>query len=107
MRKWKSRREVKEAHEQFTLDLFLEHLNRRHRSHFQIVEKPDPPDAIIQSSKTVRWVEVVAAFWDATYAQDLASYVTKGEPHKSIGDGLIFVNPTAIPPQSSSKTSRI
>jgi hypothetical protein len=95
MLKWKNRRSVLKAHEQFTIKLFLEWFNKQYRSQFMVIKEPDPPEAIIKSGSTVRWVEVTAAFWSDEFAQDLCSYATEGEPHKSIGDGSVSVNPTA------------
>ena len=88
------RRPIQQAHERFTVSLFLDALNRRHRSQFQVISEPNPPEAIIQSNKTIRWVEVTTAFWSKDFAIDQYSYVTEGEKHKPIGDGVI-VGPDA------------
>ncbi len=90
MRMWKNRREVLKAHERFTIDLFLEWFNNRHCSQFEVVDEPDPPEAVIKSGKTIRWVEVTAVFWSEAFAQDLCSYVTEGEAHKPIPDGAVL-----------------
>ena len=79
MHKWKNRQEVQKAHEQFTTKLFLKWFNRKHRSQFIVVDEPDPPEAIIQSGKTTRWVEVTTVYWNAAFAQALNSYVIEGE----------------------------
>lgn len=96
MRKWKNRQEVQKAHERFTIDLFLEWFNRWHSSQFKVIAEPDPPDAVIKSGKITRWVEVTAAFGSDAFARDLSSYATEGEVHKSIPDGAVSVNPTAV-----------
>jgi hypothetical protein len=96
MRKWKNRQEVKKAHERFTIDLFLEWFNRWHSSQFKVIDEPDPPEAIIKSGKTIRWVEVTAAFWNDAFAQDICSYATEGEGHKPAPDGAVSVNPTSV-----------
>ncbi len=87
------RRAVQEAHERFNVGLLLDALNTRHRANFKVIEEPNPPEAIIQSKCTTRWVEVVTAFWNAAYAKDLFSYATEGEEHESIGNGA-FMNMT-------------
>jgi hypothetical protein len=88
------RRAVQEAHERFTVGLFLESFNRRYHSNFVVVEEPNPPEAIIQSGRTMRWVEVTTAFWNTDFAIDVYSYATKGEVHRPIGHG-VFVGPDA------------
>lgn len=92
--KWKDRKAVQKAHEQFTVELFLEWFNHQHKSKFNIIAEPNPPDAVIRSGRTVRWLEVTAVYWNDTFARDLCSYVTEGEQHKPI-NGNVFVNPTA------------
>lgn len=88
------RRTVQEDHERFTVQLFLDELNRRHRSKYRVIAEPNPPEAIIQSGRRTRWVEVTAAFWTTAFAKDLYSYATEGEEHKPIGDG-VFPAPDA------------
>jgi hypothetical protein len=78
---------IKEKHERYQVGLLINELNRRHRSTFQVVEEPDPPEAIIRSGRTTRWAEVVTAFWNEAYAKDLNSYATPGETHVSVGNG--------------------
>lgn len=78
---------IKQKHERYQVGLLVDELNRRHRSTFQVVAEPDPPEAIIQSSRTTRWAEVVTAFWNEAYARDLNSYATTGETHVSVGKG--------------------
>lgn len=78
---------IKEKHERYQVGLLIDELNRRHRSAFQVIAEPDPPEAIIQSGQTTRWVEVVTAFWTEAYAKDLNSHATPGETHVSVGNG--------------------
>lgn len=86
-----ARRQVQQAHERAQVALFLEWFNQRHRSQFKVIAEPNPPEAVIQSRKTIRWVEISTAFWSDAYAQDEYSYVTPGEKHKPISNGP-FVN---------------
>lgn len=78
---------IKEKHERYQVGLLIQELNRRHRASYKVVAEPDPPEAIIQSGKTIRWAEVVTAFWNDAYARDLNSYATPGEAHVSVGNG--------------------
>jgi hypothetical protein len=74
-------------------DRLLEYFNRRYHSDFMVVEEPNPPEAIIQSGKTTRWVEVTTAYWSKEFAIDLNSYATEDEEHKPIGN--VSVSPDA------------
>ena len=85
------RRPIKKAHERFHVKNFLEWFNRVYRSDFRVIEEPEPPEAIIQSSRTIRWVEISTAFWNDSFARDEFSYATPGEKHQSIGPGP-FIN---------------
>jgi hypothetical protein len=88
------RRDIQQAHERAQVAIFLEWLNARYGSKFEVVDEPNPPEAIVRSGRTTRWVEVTTAFWSDRYAQDEYSYATPGEVHKPIGNGP-FVNPDA------------
>lgn len=85
------RRPIQQAHERAYIDSFLNWFNKAYRSNFKVISEPNPPEAIIRSSKTTRWVEISTAFWSDDYAQDLYSYATPGEKHKPVGPGP-FVN---------------
>lgn len=84
----KPRRTIQQAHERAQVALFLDWFNTRYRSRFRVIEEPDPPEAIICSGRTTRWVEVTDAFWSDAYAQDEYSYATPEETHKPIPDGV-------------------
>lgn len=88
------RRAVQQAHERAQVAAFVSWLNTRYRGNFLVVDEPNPPEAIIQSGGTVRWIEVTDAFWSDAFARDEYSYATKGETHISIGNGP-FVGPDA------------
>lgn len=78
---------IKKAHEKFQANLFLEYFNHRYHTNFRVISEPDPPDAIIQSKNTTRWIEITTAYWSTEFAKDVNSYVTKDEIHKPIHDG--------------------
>ena len=82
---------IKKKHERYQVGLLIKELNRRHRSAFEVVDMQDPPDAIIRSGRTIRWVEVVTAYWSDAYARDLNSYATPSERHMPVGSGT-FMN---------------
>ena len=80
-------RPIQEAHERAYVDCFLDWFNRAYRSDFKVISEPNPPEAVVRSSRATRWVEVSTVFWDEHFAEDLYSYATPGEPHKPVGDG--------------------
>jgi hypothetical protein len=84
------RRSIQEAHERFVVKQLLDALNRRHRASFVVTAEPNPPEAIIHSGRTVRWVKVVTAFWNKAEAKDLYSYATPGEQHVPGNEGLLM-----------------
>ncbi|WP_319524275.1 hypothetical protein [uncultured Desulfosarcina sp.] len=85
-----NRRPVQQAHERYFVDQFLIWINSAYRSNFKVTSEPNPPDAIIRSSKTTRWVEVSTAFWTFEYARDLYSYATPNEPYKPVVPGPYY-----------------
>ena len=80
-----NRRPVQQAHERAYVDHFLNWFNHAHRSKFKVISEPNPPEAVIRSSRTTRWIEVSTAFWNDAYAKDLYSYATPDEVHKPVG----------------------
>jgi hypothetical protein len=78
---------VQEQHEGAVITDFVEWLNARRKSKFRVLGKPNPPEALIKSGQTTRWIEVTDAFWTDEYAQDLYSYATPSESHKQIRPG--------------------
>lgn len=86
------RKSTKNVHEDAQVAIFLEWLNSRYGASYSVVKKPDPPDAIIQSGRRTRWVEVTDSSWSNEFAADVYSFATPKEVHKSIGTGP-FINP--------------
>lgn len=86
------RQYIKQAHERAQVAAFIGWLNSRYRAKFEVINEPNPPDAIIRSGRTTRWVEVTDAFWSDAFAKDEYSYVTPGENHTPMGKGP-FVDP--------------
>lgn len=89
-----SRRDTQQAHERAQVAAFLAWFNKRYRSDFQVIAEPNPPEAIIKSGRTMRWIEVTDAFWNNEYAIDEYSYATLGERHRPMGKGP-HLNPDA------------
>lgn len=64
------RRDTQQAHERAQVGAFVAWLNSRYRANYEVVAEPNPPEAIIRSGRTTRWVEVTDAFWSDEFAQD-------------------------------------
>lgn len=88
------RRAIQQEHERAHVKAFITWLNLRYGARYEVVAEPDPPEAIIRSGRTTRWVEVTDAFWSDAFAHDEYSYATPGEKHKPIDNGP-FVEPDA------------
>ncbi|MGB7815334.1 MAG: hypothetical protein WBL28_03175 [Methylotenera sp.] len=84
------RSHVKRAHEKFTVGLFLDNFNRCYHTDFKVVDEPVSCEAIIQSKKSTRWVEVTDACLSNEFATDIYSYATPGETHKPSREGLLI-----------------
>ncbi len=76
------RRDAQVLHERFNVKLFLTEFNARYRTDFKVVDEPNPPEAIIQSSTATRWVEVTTAYLNETQAKALSAYAVKGAQHQ-------------------------
>ena len=81
------RRKIQQQHERAVVTDFLDWFERRRKVSFRVIDEPNPPEAIIQSKRLTRWVEVVDAFWSKEWARDQYSFATPDEEHVSIGLG--------------------
>jgi len=81
------RRDIQQQHERAVVADFLRWFEKRRKVAFRVIDEPNPPEAIIQSKRLTRWVEVVDAFWSKKWARDQYSFATPGEEHVSIGPG--------------------
>lgn len=82
---------IKKENERFHINNFMEWLNKTYHSSYRVIAEPEPPEAIIESKYRRSWIEISNAYMSAEYAQDLVSYVTPGEKHKSV-NGEISVD---------------
>lgn len=81
------RRPIKRAHERAVVRQFLLWLNETQPACYQVVDEPDPPDAVIESSALRTWVEIGDVFWNDAYAKSFLSFATPGELHKPVPRG--------------------
>jgi len=85
--KMTSRSIVKDKCERFLVDAFIRWWASETGEQFQVISRPDPPDAIIQSDLRTSWIEVTDAFYSDEWAKDRYSDATPGETHKPMKSG--------------------
>lgn len=81
------RRPIQDKHEQFLVEEFIRWWAIRTGEQFQVICRPNPPEAVVRSDQRTTWVEVTDAFHSDEWAKDLYSYATPGEEHKQMGQG--------------------
>jgi len=74
-----ARKQVKSAHEIAVIDAFVRWYSAATSKNFRIIDRPDPPDAIIQCGSTKRWIEHADVYRNSEEAREEYSYVTPGE----------------------------
>lgn len=84
------RRRLQVLHERFNVNLFLKEFNARYHADFKVIGEPNPPEAIIQSKNTTRWVEVTTAYLSKEYAVDLHTDAVKNEKHQPRSKDVSF-----------------
>lgn len=83
-----SRRLTKSQHELSCINSFIQWHADTFRSQYRLIGQPDPPDAIIQTSRSTRWIEVADVPWSSAWAQDTYSFATPGEKHRPMTSTL-------------------
>lgn len=79
--------QIKEAHELAVLGVALAEHNRIHGLDLSVIERPEPPDAIISDGKTTTWIELTDVFFSQEWARSVTSYRSvKG--HKPMGKSM-------------------
>ncbi|MBT3191180.1 MAG: hypothetical protein HN341_01365 [Verrucomicrobia bacterium] len=81
------RRPIQDKHEQFLIDEFIRWWSSRTGETFQVVSRPDPPEAIVRSDCRTTWIEVTDAFHSPEWAADLYSHAAPDEEHRPMGPG--------------------
>jgi hypothetical protein len=81
MKKDQTRKSIKRGHEDYVIAQFVAWYNQRHRGNFDIVEKPDPPDAIIRSGRRTRWIEHCDIYRNKEEAREEYSAIVPGEKY--------------------------
>ena len=83
------RREVKDCHEESVLSSFKEHLRSQGKI-LTIMERPDPPDAIVKIDHNITWIEITDAFLNGNHARSLTSYAADDTEHVPSEETFIF-----------------
>jgi len=79
-----TRKTIKNGHENYVVSQFIAWYNKRYRSNYTIVDKPDPPDAIARSNRRTLWLEHCDIYRSGDEAREEYSAIVPGEkfvPH--------------------------
>lgn len=87
------RRDLKSAHEDAVIRQFKAHLEND-GSRLDILDKPEPPEAIAELNGERTWIEITDAFLDKDHAIGLTSYASDDVDHVP-DDGRLIVDPDA------------
>lgn len=88
-----SRRDLKSAHEDAVLRQFKAHLESS-GSRLEIIERPEPPEAIVELDGNCTWIEITDAFLDKEHAIGLTSSAAVDVDHVP-DDGRLVLDPDA------------
>jgi len=77
------RKEVKESHENSVLNSFIKH-NKKRGHIVKIIDKPEPPDAIVTINGNKTWIEITDAFFNKELAESITTHVADDKTHKPV-----------------------
>lgn len=86
-----SRRDLKRVHEEAVLRQFKDHLERG-GGRLEILERPEPPEAIVELNGIRTWIEITDAFLDRDHAIGLTSGASDDVDHVP-DDGRLVLAP--------------
>lgn len=89
-----SRRDLKKVHEEAVLRHFASHLEK-YDACLEVLERPDPPEAIVNLNGERTWIEITDAFLDIKHAIALTSGAADDVDHIP-DDGRLVIDPDAI-----------
>ncbi|WP_139249147.1 MULTISPECIES: hypothetical protein [Halomonadaceae] len=81
-------RDIQPAHEKSVLDSFGGYLLAQ-GINLTVIDRPDPPDAIVNLDGKRSWIEITDAFQSADWAKSITSYAAEDKTHVSYKRGLI------------------
>ena len=82
-----TRREINPLHEAAVVKAAVNAHNARFGCGFIIIDKPDPPDAILQDGERQLWLEHTDAFYPG-WARDLTTFAASDKSHVPMDGGL-------------------
>ena len=77
------RSEIKDAHENSVLESFVKH-SADSGQIIKIIEKPEPPDAIVTIHGSKTWIEITDAFFSPELAESITTHVADDKIHKPV-----------------------
>ena len=80
-------RDIQPAHEESVLDSFGHHLKNRGIA-FRVIDRPDPPDAVVKLDDRSCWIEITDAFQSAEWARSVTSYAAEDRLHQPYKGGV-------------------
>lgn len=83
------RRDLKQAHEDAVIQQFSKYMENLGKT-FNVLETPDPPEAIIEINDKKTWLEVTDAFLDKDHAIGLTTGVSEDVEHISDSGRLVI-----------------
>ena len=78
------RRPIKQKHEICVINDFILWNQKQTGELFEVISRPDPPDALVRSNQRTTWIEVTDAFYSEGWARDKCTYATPGEKHQEM-----------------------
>ena len=82
-------RDIQPAHEESVLNSFSRHLKTQGVD-LIIINRPDPPDAIVSLNGKSSWIEITDAFQSSDWAESMTSYAAEDKTHKPYARKLIY-----------------
>ena len=83
------RRDLKQAHEDAVIQQFSKYMENLGKT-FNVLETPEPPEAIIEINDKKTWLEVTDAFLDKDHAIGLTTGVSEDVEHRSDSGRLVI-----------------
>lgn len=77
------RNQLKKEHESSVLESFIVY-QRALNNLVEIIETPDPPDAIITFNGSKTWIEITDAFFNKEIAESITSHAASNKIHKPV-----------------------
>lgn len=74
---------LKNQHESAVLVKFGNYLNQNGHS-FELLEQPDPPDAIVKIDGQITWIEITDAYLNHEFAESITTFAHPKKLHKPV-----------------------